>query len=75
MIEPQDVRRFSRELSALIRKANDADGFAVVVGLLAEADDQLRAQARELNSQGFSAAELAAPLGVTRQAVRKRWLA
>lgn len=75
MIEERDEERFRRELRALTRKANDAEGFAQAVALADELDAELHAAARRLAGEGFSAAELARPLGVTRQAFHKRWLA
>jgi hypothetical protein len=74
VIEDRDVARFRRELSALMRHANDAEGFAQAVELIAEARGMLADQARSLMAEGFSAAEMARPLRISRQAYHKRWI-
>jgi hypothetical protein len=74
MMEPAAMERFRREFRALARQANDAEGLAQALGLLAEAEDALADQARGLVGEGWSAAELARGLGVTRQAFHKRFI-
>lgn len=75
MLEPSDVRRFERDLRAMSKKADDPDGFAQVVELAEQLHAELRRQARVLQREGYSASDLAAALGVSRQAAHKRWLA
>lgn len=74
MIEDRDVARFRRELAALMRHANDAEGFAQAVELVTEARGMLADRARSLMAEGFSAAEMAGPLRISRQAYHKRWI-
>lgn len=73
-MEPTDLRRFRRDLQAMARKADDADGFAQLVELSEHLANLLAVRANQLHDEGYSAAELAAPLGVTRQAFHKRFL-
>lgn len=74
MMEPAQIERFRREFRALARHANDAEGLATALGLLGEAEEALAEAARGLVGDGFSAAELARGLGVSRQAFHKRFI-
>lgn len=79
MIEPRDLDRFRRELRALVAKADDPEGFAQAVELAQELDEALADQAFSLrqptpNGQpGFSWADLARPLRLTRQGTAQRY--
>jgi hypothetical protein len=74
-MEPGEVRRWERNLAALIANAgaDDPEGFAETVRLIDAARAGLADAAAELRSQGYSWAALAAPLGVTRSAVAQRF--
>lgn len=86
MIEGRDVDRFRRELRALVAKADDPEGFAQAVALAEELSEALRVRANELRQEtlfrvdehchvqrGYSWADLARPLGLTRQGAAKRY--
>lgn len=78
MIEPRDVDRFRRELHALVAKADDPEGFAQAVALADELTAALTTRANELrhpvgHQRGFSWADLAGPLGLTRQGCAQRY--
>lgn len=73
-MEQQDVARFTREIRALGKAAAwDCESFAQAVQLQTELERVLANAAQDLNSQGFSWAEIAAPLGITRAAAHKRY--
>lgn len=75
MLEPATIARYERELRAMLRTAGDEDpeGFAAVHQLLIQATNALPVAA-ELNRRqhGYSWADLARALGVTRQAAQQR---
>lgn len=78
MMEQRDLDRFRRELRAMVAKADDPEGFAAAVAVAAELDAALADQADKLRQPtstgpGFSWADLARPLGVTRQAAAQRF--
>lgn len=78
MIEQRDIDRFRRELRTLAAKADDPEGFATAVQLMGELEAALVGQADKLrqptaHARGYSWADLARPLGVSRQAVAQRW--
>lgn len=80
MIESRDIQRFRRELRALVAKADDPEGFAMATILAEELDDALAVKANQLREAnpdngipGYSWADLARPMGVTRQAVQQRY--
>lgn len=74
MIEPENVKRYERELTAMVIKASgDPESFAQVSRLLADAVQMLRASANVLRADGYSDSDIGRALGVTRQAVRQRW--
>lgn len=78
MMEQRDLDRFRRELRAMVAKADDPEGFAQAVQLSAELDAALIDQADKLrrptaHAKGYSWADLARPLRVTRQAVAQRY--
>lgn len=52
---------------------DDPESFAVVRSLLDDANAQLPDAARALLDQGFSWADIARPMGLTRQAVHTRY--
>lgn len=73
-MEDTQVARFTREIRAMGRAATwDPESFAKVVGLQAELDRVVRNAAQDLNRQGFSWADIAAPLGIGRAAAHKRY--
>jgi hypothetical protein len=81
MFEPREMDRWRRQLSAMLDHAgaDDPEGFAQVVGLLDWAQGEgLRSAAATLRqphgvAPGYSWAELARGLRVTRSAVAQRF--
>jgi hypothetical protein len=74
MMEPRDVQRFEREITAMISKAqHDAEAFAQVVKLSNELRRRLPVAASGLINQGFSWADIGQALGTTRQAAHLRF--
>lgn len=75
MLEPKTIARYERELRAMLRTAGDEDpeGFAAVHQLLTQAVNALPVAA-ELNraQHGYSWADLARALGVSRQAAQQK---
>lgn len=72
------MQRFRRELRTLVGKADDPEGFAQAVALADELGEALRVRANELrqpvgHSPGFSWADLARPLGLSRQGCAQRY--
>lgn len=76
-MEPREVDRWQRSLSALLAAGggDDPEGFAEVVRLLDGARARLPQAAAQLREQGYSWADIARPLGVTRDAARQRFSA
>lgn len=73
-MEQAQAARFAREMKALAKAATwDCESFAQAVKLQEDLADLLAESARTLNGQGFSWAEIAAPLGLGRNAVHKRY--
>jgi hypothetical protein len=82
MIDVGQSKRYEREIRAMLRAAGDDDpeGFAQVVKLLDWAvSEGLREAASRLRESdtagvpGYSWAEIASPLGVTRSAAQQRF--
>lgn len=74
MMEPEQVQRFTRELRAMLRAAaDDPAAFRQAAELLDAARSLMNDAYSDLGQQGYSAADVAAELGVTRQAVRQRY--
>jgi hypothetical protein len=73
MIEPKEVERLRRHLVALTAKADDADAFAIIAAMQDEWSEILAAQARKINSEGVSWAEIAKPLGIRRTSAHSRY--
>lgn len=77
MFEPDEIRRWERQLAAMLKAASQSDpeGFAAIVRMLDTAQREgLRQACSELRERdGYSWANLAAPLGVTRGAVAQRF--
>lgn len=74
MMEPKDVRRFEREIDAMIEKAgDDPAAFAQVCDLLTRFKLSLPTAVQALRGQGFSSGDLARELGVTPSSVRERF--
>lgn len=76
MLEPDERKRWERNLRAMLRHASDQDpeGFAEIVQLLDGAVAQLPEAAQRMRElHGYSWTEIAAPLGVTRQSARERF--
>ena len=55
------------------RVAGDVDALADMTGLIAELDEAITQAVTGLRKAGYSWAEIAARLGVTRQAAQQRW--
>jgi hypothetical protein len=76
-MEQREVDRLRRHLRAFADKTDDPETFAILVGLAAEFDELLGEAARKLAATGtpkpYTWREIAAPLGVSRQAAHKRW--
>lgn len=83
MLEQSDVKRFTRQLAAMIDRAgqDDPEAFAVIARLLERAAGQgLRQAADELRTQdgpagGYSWADIAGPLGMNKQSAWERFRA
>ena len=75
MLDPVDDRRHRNTLRGWIATASkdDPEHFAQVVTMLDEARAELVEAAESLRTEGYSWADLAAPLGVTRSAVQQRF--
>lgn len=80
MIDVDDLKRFRRELNAMLVRAgsDDPEAFAQVVQLLDQARDGLAVSAAMLREPhgdvpGYSWADLAAPLGIRRQTAAVRF--
>lgn len=86
MIEPQTARYHQRKLNEIVRLASDdittqglqstadPETFATVVHMLEDALSQMKTAAQTLNERdGFTWAEIAAALGVTRSAAYQRF--
>ena len=66
------VRRVIRAHARLVA-AGDFDALADMTGLTAELDEAITQAVTGLRKAGYSWAEIAARLNVTRQAVQQRW--
>ncbi len=76
MLEPARRTRALRELRSLCAEvgSNDPEAFAELVGIAAAFAEMVRVAAYQLRMQsGYSWADLARPLGVTRSAVCQRY--
>jgi hypothetical protein len=82
MFEPEEIRRWERQLAAMLKAAgsDDVEGFASIVKMLDRAASEgVREAAAQLRStdehgvRGFSWQEIAGPLGVTRSAAAQRF--
>lgn len=81
MFEPDAIKRYQRQLQAMTKAAGDDDpeALAVVVQLLQQASTEGVRQAVEaLRTQtgpagGYSWADIARPLGITRQTAHERF--
>lgn len=76
MLEPTRKSRAVRELRSLCVEvgSNDPDAFAELVEIRATFDAMIAVAADQLRTAGgYSWADLARPLGVTRAAVQKRY--
>jgi hypothetical protein len=74
MMEPGEVERHRRNIAAMARQADDPEGFAQLVDLAAELAELLTDRAQLLREDdGYSWADLARPLGVTRGAAAQRF--
>jgi hypothetical protein len=66
------IRRVLRAYSRRVA-AGDADALADMTGLAAELDEVISQAVTGLRAAGYSWAEIAARLRVTRQAAQQRW--
>jgi len=76
MIEPNDVKRYERELRAMLLRAGDEDpeGFAQIAQLITEAFQGLALAANLTRAQhGYSWRELAAGMGESSSTVHARY--
>jgi hypothetical protein len=75
MIEPEEEKRWTRNINAMVAAAgDDADAFAAILALYVMFGRQLHETAiPALRQQGFSWSEIARPLGISKQAAQQRW--
>lgn len=75
MLEDARKTRAQRELRSLAKEvgSNDPEAFAAMVELARELDELLKDAADAQRANGYSWADLARPLGVTRSAVQQRY--
>lgn len=76
MIEPQDVKRYQRELRAMLMRAGDEDpeGFAAIAAMLTEAQQSLWLAAHLTKAQhGYSWRELARAMDVSTSTLHERF--
>lgn len=75
MLEPNDVKRYERELRAMLRRAGDEDpeGFAEIAQLLYTAVDGLESAVLDMRRRGYSWRQIADALGVPVSTVHRRW--
>lgn len=76
MLEPARRTRTLRELRSIAKEvgSNDPEAFAELVELAREFDELVKDAANELRtSSGYSWADLARPIGVTRSAVQQKY--
>jgi hypothetical protein len=66
------IRRILRAYARRVA-AGDVDALADMTGLAAELDDVISQAVTGLRAAGYSWAEIAVRLGVTRQAAQQRW--
>lgn len=66
------TRRILRAMEPRIANA-DPEDLAELIKLSKAMDDAIAAAVRGQRANGFSWAQIAAPLGITRQAAQKRW--
>lgn len=71
--EPTTYARYARHMDAMSRAAIDPDAFARLVELRNYLAFSITEQAQTLYSEGYSYADLAAALGISRQAVAQRY--
>ncbi|MGL5911649.1 MAG: hypothetical protein ACRCZP_16735 [Phycicoccus sp.] len=67
------VQDWRRQMAALAGQADDPEGLAQVLDISAALDVEIAAAVARLRGEGHSDAELGRALGVSRQAVTKRW--
>lgn len=73
-MEPAEIARHARQIRAMVRAIDDPEALAEIVALRAELDELIRDRVAELReTDGYSWAELARPLGVTRAAAQQRY--
>lgn len=75
MLEPARRTRTLRELRSIAKEvgANDPEAFAELVAIREAFDVLIRAAVDEQRRNGYSWADLARPLGITRSAVNQRY--
>lgn len=76
MLEPERITRAQRELRSLVRDAgdNDPEAFAALVGLAEWLRvEGLKEAASAQLAHGYSWADVAKPLGITRQSAWARF--
>ncbi len=76
VVENDEFAAFARRvLRACARRVADGDveALTLMLGLSAEIDDAIGQAVTGLRAHGYSWAEIAARLGVTRQAAQQRW--
>lgn len=76
MLEPSEIKRWERQLRAMLRNGADQDpeGLAAVVDLITQAYKALPVMVELHRAEhGYSWADVAGPLGVTRQAAHERF--
>lgn len=66
------VRRIVRAYGRRIANS-DPDDLALILAVRAELDEAIDNAVQGMRASGFSWAEIAAPLGMSRQAAQQRW--
>lgn len=78
-MESSHAERLRRELRVIIGLTDDPEAVAVVQGLAEEFQQMIAERVRVLTTEGtprsYSWADIAQPLGITRQAAWKRYAA
>lgn len=74
MMEPEQVKRFEREGTALARKAgDDPEALAQAVTIIGNMEEQLKVAVINLQVQGFTWTDIAKALGVSKQSAWRKY--
>lgn len=74
MMEPEQVKRFTREGNALTKAAgDDPEALAQAVDIITTMEAQLKAAVLLLQAQGFTWNDIAKALGVSKQSAWRKY--